>query len=270
MSRVASFLRRISGHFAPPIPLKQFTGFPNAGDVASGRLVAAITGRKVTLLGKEANPTVNLTGIGSILEWADAESIVWGTGMMFPLGQPLAPPRRLLAVRGALTRKRLAELGITPPDLVGDPGVLASEFLPQPTVHRRGVCIIPHRKDLQDPWVLQAQAAGVTLIDPQWPLDTYLSTLNSHEIVLSSSLHGIIFAHAYGIPAAWVELSDLLGSGFKFRDYYSSIGYADDSRLPRFSATAEVQRVIDGATLPIAQIDKARLVSVLREAAAEV
>jgi hypothetical protein len=42
--------------------------------------------------------------------------------------------------------------------------------------------------------------------------------------IISSSLHGIIAAHAYNIPAAMVRFSNNLhGDGIKFVDYYESI-----------------------------------------------
>lgn len=45
------------------------------------------------------------------------------------------------------------------------------------------------------------------------------------RVILSSSLHGLVVAHAYGIPAAWVQFSDKLsGDGSKFRDHAASIG----------------------------------------------
>jgi pyruvyltransferase len=43
-------------------------------------------------------------------------------------------------------------------------------------------------------------------------------------MILSSSLHGLICADAYGIPNAWIWLSEKLrGGDFKFRDYRLSI-----------------------------------------------
>jgi len=51
--------------------------------------------------------------------------------------------------------------------------------------------------------------------------------ISSCETIMSTSLHGIIGAHAYGIPAAHVTTSNtcnLWGDGTKFLDYYASVG----------------------------------------------
>mgnify|MGYP000288702261 CR=1 FL=1 len=42
--------------------------------------------------------------------------------------------------------------------------------------------------------------------------------------IISSSLHGIIAAHAYNIPAAWVNFGIMKGDGIKFEDHYLSLG----------------------------------------------
>lgn len=49
------------------------------------------------------------------------------------------------------------------------------------------------------------------------------------EYVISTSLHGLIIAHAYGIPALWYEYREVEwhGSDVKFFDYFSSVGITE-------------------------------------------
>ena len=54
-------------------------------------------------------------------------------------------------------------------------------------------------------------------------IEKLVDDILSCEVILSSSLHGIIFAHAYGVPAYHVQFTDFFKNGnFKFADYYSS------------------------------------------------
>lgn len=50
-----------------------------------------------------------------------------------------------------------------------------------------------------------------------------IDEITSSEYILSSSLHGIIVPHAYGIPALWIEDGYIDTDGFKFNDYFSSV-----------------------------------------------
>ena len=50
----------------------------------------------------------------------------------------------------------------------------------------------------------------------------FIDELAASSLVISSSLHGIILAESYGIPAIWLSAPSV--DGFKFQDWYHSTG----------------------------------------------
>ena len=66
---------------------------------------------------------------------------------------------------------------------------------------------------------------GVKIIDICAGEKEFINELLEVENVISSSLHGLIMADAYGIPNARVNISNkLIGGHFKFKDYCLSVG----------------------------------------------
>lgn len=54
------------------------------------------------------------------------------------------------------------------------------------------------------------------------PYEELIDHLCRASFVISSSLHGVVFAHAYGVPAVPVDLGGRVkGNGWKFLDYES-------------------------------------------------
>jgi pyruvyltransferase len=237
------------------IHLKQFTDVPNAGDRASSLVASHVAGDDVRIIGEDPCGGPNLIGIGSILHWADAHSVVWGTGFISEAIGLAAAPKAIAAVRGHLTRERLERLGIRCPLSVGDPGVFIPDLFP-PRTRTIPLGIIPHYVDAQETFVQNARDAGAEVLDVFSPMEDFLGELSSCHRIISSSLHGLVFAHAYGIPAAWVTLSsNVHGNGFKFLDYYSSIGVPRE-RVRSFGPTDSLSRIADGCDLPPTPIDK--------------
>lgn len=208
------------------IRVKTFAGVPNAGDVAGPYLLSRVSGRTVTPVPlMEIAEHEHYMTIGSTLRRADHNTIVWGSGLIRPDVAPMEPPRHIIGVRGHLTCRRLSELGLGAPPVIGDPGLLLP-YLYQPRPGpRHAIGLVPHYVDEEVPFCQEVRDRGGLIISPRLPLETYLDHMASCDCILSSSLHGVVFAHAYGIPAIWVTLSDgVIGKGFKFRDYASYFG----------------------------------------------
>ena len=107
---------------------------------------------------------------------------------------------------------------------VGDPALLLPMFI-SPNIVRHKLGIVPHFRDYD--YFKKKYGNKYFVIDVSTSdVIRVTNDITSCECILSSSLHGLIVAHAYNIPALWIERQELIpGShGYKFRDYFSSIG----------------------------------------------
>lgn len=155
--------------------------------------------------------------IGSIAALAKRGQKILGSGFIRK-NDPICYGAKYLWVRGPRSGKRIREVGLNVPEVYGDAALLLPEFVPAlPKKHDIG--IIPHHVDFKDCRTLpkiDLTSGGITYITKK---------ITECRAVISSSLHGIIVAHAYGIPAAWVKMSNkLTGDDFKFYDHYESVG----------------------------------------------
>jgi pyruvyltransferase len=179
---------------------------------------------------------------GSIAIWSKQGDVLWGTGNSHQsLVGRISPNVTVLAVRGPETAFRLRQCGIDCPDIYGDPALLLPRFFRPPEQEKLvDVGIVPHYKDV-DLALSAAHANDVWNCRVIRPLRsvknvaTFVYELLTCRRIISSSLHGLILAHAYGLPARWVEFSDhVFGGGLKFRDYLQSVGLRTyEPRWPR-------------------------------------
>ena len=202
-------------------------GRKNFGDWISPELVRLLSGRDVEFA--EAR-RADLVAVGSVLHrvpthWWNKRVQVWGSGLMYG-DKFVRPKHQYHAVRGHHTARLL---GLTGLPAYGDPGLLAARLLPgfAEVPKRWDVGLVPHHIDREHPGVeaLLARMPGVRLLDILSNTSEFLNELSACRFVLSSSLHGLIAADAFGIPNAWITISgELRGGEFKFQDYYSVFG----------------------------------------------
>jgi len=200
----------------------------NYGDLLGKYLVEKISGKEVRWVHPKK---FQLSGLwqpiyvtaGSILAHVNKKCVVWGSGII--LKNQYVKPARFLAVRGPQTRKRLLELGYTVPEVYGDPGLLLPLHY-KPVIEKKyKLGIIAHYNDFKIIKPHYENEKEILLIDLMTnDIEATTDLFLQCEHIVSSSLHGLIIAHAYGIPAVWVQFSDkLFGDGIKFRDYFESV-----------------------------------------------
>jgi pyruvyltransferase len=205
----------------------------NFGDILTPYIVAHFTDKKIhRISSKLFRFYSHFFVIGSILQKSRKTTNVWGSGFISSEVHCLQTPQKVYAVRGPKTREKLLKDGIECPEVYGDPALLMPEiYQPKQAVKKTyKLGIIPHYVDKKHPWLEQfKENQNIKVIDVQQknPLNV-IDDMLSCEKVISSSLHGIIVADAYRIPSLWISFSDkVLGEGFKFQDYFLSVGRAE-------------------------------------------
>ena len=200
----------------------------NFGDLLGPYLVARLTPPRPAYPTDLTNSSRVLYSVGSILHLTDRPGVVWGAGINFKVPRPL-PPRPgsldVRAVRGPLTARTLAALGVRVPQVFGDPALLLPLVHPELATwsrrKRHPVLVAPN---LNDEPALGAEAArlGLPVLSPRTHLDHALRMIAESECVVGTSLHAIAVADSLEVPARLVA-SDA-EHPFKYRDYLAGSG----------------------------------------------
>jgi len=178
--------------------------------------------------------------VGSILQWKikTPNMVHWGTGiiMNMKVGK-LDGSSNVLAVRGPRTRDLLlAQQGLNPM-VIGDPALIAGDIIASArndqSCPMMDVCFVIHGVDSKRaskncPFCIKRLVNNYDRSPRR-----ILEKLSCCRRVVSSSLHGVIFSHALGIPALPVAMGDrIMGGDFKFRDHMHAVGVTSfQSRL---------------------------------------
>jgi hypothetical protein len=210
------------------VPLRYWARHRNIGDLINPYIVDAATGLRPYFTDDETTPHV--LGIGSIFFLASAQSHIWGSGILDPsIEYGNAAQSQIHAVRGRLTRDLLrTQQSINLDVPLGDPGIFADEIPEIRRLQRNAsikykVALIPHHDHANDPYFqdMAARHDGI-LLDTRTESLGFIDTILSSEMVISQSLHGLIFAELFGKPNVWLtQRHDAIWT-FKFRDWFSN------------------------------------------------
>ena len=206
----------------------------NLGDYLGEVVVNWMLTRKGLSLDDYVEKKKHLLTVGSGAVKSYQNMTVWGSGVERELSQML---RRFFqrswfrkldirAVRGPLTREYLTGLGHKCPAVYGDPAILMPliyDYDGERSVGGVGynVSIIPQlvtegeiRKNYPNAHIISMNTNNYKNVIDQ---------IKQSKLIISSSLHGVILADAYGVPSVWYRgLQKEVD--FKYLDYYASTG----------------------------------------------
>lgn len=210
----------------------------------------------------EIQPTTSQTdtkllAVGSVLHEARGTDVVWGVGvnsknrLAFPAGSKI----RFLSVRGPLTRSAVLDQGFQCPPIYGDPGLLFPMLFDDEVRKRRAelelaaqrlglrmpeTIVIPNINDDRFlPYFASPDLDnGVMIVRPNLSPFTVAAYISAAKRVVSSSLHGLVFADVYGRPTT--RMISQYEPEFKYSDYYLGTG------RPPPMAYANVEAALDG------------------------
>ncbi|MEC7121152.1 MAG: polysaccharide pyruvyl transferase family protein [Pseudomonadota bacterium] len=226
---------------------------PNLGDVITPILLDRFFSKKTI----QANLTAaELMSTGSILghlwdehqilveenesKWLKKKKVKIREEKLFVVGSGFIHPwikindvyhdfLHIISVRGFLTKNLLSNAYDVSKVTLGDPGLLLPKIIQtsENAFKKYKYGVIPHhsRFDDHDFWSAFDQLESVCKIDFRTnDIDLVARQMLECDVILSQSLHGLIFADSLGIQNVWIEngIEDK-GGAFKFYDYFSSI-----------------------------------------------
>lgn len=194
----------------------------NLGDTLSPVVVNYMLDLRDTKLNTTIDGKKHLYAIGSILTAGIQDATVWGSGVLNAKLTYRLERRKLdiRAVRGPITRAILIDYGYSVPEIYGDPAIIMPEiYKAVPLKNRKKYGLITHKDYILKEKYKEKEIARLNICTDDY--QGFLDQLVSVDIVISSSLHGIILAEAYGVPAILLKPQiDMV----KYYDYYYSTG----------------------------------------------
>jgi pyruvyltransferase len=221
----------------------------NLGDSLGFVVVSYMLEKKGLSLDTWVRKRKHLGSIGSYVFTSFQHLTIWGGGALFHPKDFRTLFYKFLcrypfskydfrAVRGPLTRNAVMECGHKCPEVYGDPAILMPYiYSPQYRV-TRDILVIP-----QFYTEAEFRQKNPDLYMISMNTDDYKSVIDaivSSKKVITSSLHGIILAESYGVPAVFFR-----GLGkridFKYLDYYYSTGRKDVKIAESFEEALEME-----------------------------
>ena len=256
----------------------------NFDDFLSPYLITKITNLKVQHV--DSHYYGKLVAIGSLLRYQTlfTKSHIWGTGSLtrdFQHKIPIFNIKRQIhnlyrsycckstihALRGPLSADICLKAGFEVPQIYADPAVLLPSFYkPKMKDQNKKVGLVLHHSQMNlisNNWLDRFRFIDIARQSSE-EIEDFIDEIVSCDFVFSSSLHGIVVAQAYGIPAQWITIRNIpihKDETFKFHDYFLGVNQIVQEPLCIDISTNELQKYslsIIPPKIRMAEFDHAR------------
>lgn len=196
----------------------------NFGDILSPYIVEKLTSIPPKFVGRREG----MLAVGSIIKWASSNSTIWGAGTSTQ-GIELPCDADYRSVRGPYTRAEVINNGGKCPEVYGDPAWLVPLFYEKQITKSSDLGLILHYIHEDGSVRAGSSTKEISIRRVGFEqIEAFLDEMLSCKRIISTSLHGVILANAFGIPVLWGTVSDsgadIHGDGIKFKDYFNTIG----------------------------------------------
>lgn len=204
------------------VNLEYWNRVVNLGDVLSPIIVDWMLQKRNIDKNKQIAKTKHLIAVGSIMDNGSYDCTVWGSGVASFGGIEMISIQSkyrkydIRSVRGPITKQIMEALNYKCPSVYGDPAVLLP-LIYKPIVKKKySTSIIQHFREAVE---LPEEYHEICIQTDDYKF--FIEEILASEKVISSSLHGIILAESYGIPAVFLN-KGVDGELIKYYDWYYS------------------------------------------------
>jgi len=231
----------------------------NFGDYLSRIIVASVARQSGLTKRKKSDIGRKMLAIGSILHFANDDDVIWGSGVNGKVNPQKHKFSRLdvRMVRGPLTKKFLTDRNIAVPGVFGEPALLLRSLYPNFTYRpiRNKIVVLPNLNEIS---ICQKKIPKTMhFVSPLRHWKVVLNEILTSELVITSSLHGIVLSEVFEVPVRFIM--PVGGETiFKYKDYYQGTG-RDITNEP--SSIANGLTINSGVTMPAPKFDKNAMIN---------